>query len=254
MKIKSEMIFRFILAIFMSVVLLSGNSLCAKTASGEVARSKRDYIIVIDPGHQAKGMSDLEPVGPNSKKMKAKVTGGTSGKTSGKAEYQLNLEVGLKLRDELVGRGYTVIMTRESNDVSLSNIDRAQIANNANADVFIRIHADGSDNASVSGAMTICQTASNPYNADLYAQSRSLSDYVLDAYVEATGFKKRSVWETDTMTGINWAMVPSTIIELGYMTNPTEDVNMSSEEYQKRMVAGIANGIEGYFGWTPGAD
>ncbi len=205
------------------------------------------HVVVIDPGHQAKGMSEKEPNGPGSSEMKAKVTSGTSGKTSGLAEYQLTLTIGLKLRDELQNRGYTVIMTRETHDVSLSNVDRAQIANNAGAEAFIRIHANGADDTSVNGAMTLCQTPSNPYNAVLYPQSRKLSDCVLDAYVAATGFKKRSVWETDTMTGINWANVPSTIIEMGYMSNPTDDANMANEAMQQQMVIGIANGIDNYF-------
>ena len=205
------------------------------------------HLIVIDPGHQSKGMSEKEPNGPGSTTMKAKVTGGTTGKTSGLTEYQLNLTVGLKLRDELQNRGYTVIMTRESNDVSLSNVDRAQIANNAGAEAFVRIHANGSDNTATNGAMTICQTASNPYNAAYYPASRKLSDCVLDAFVASTGCKKQYVWETDTMTGINWANVPSTIIEMGYMSNPTEDTNMASEDYQRLMVLGIANGIDNYF-------
>ena len=205
------------------------------------------HLVVIDPGHQSHGMSEKEPNGPGSSNMKAKVTGGTSGKTSGLTEYQLNLTVGLKLRDELVARGYTVIMTRESNDVSLSNVDRAQIANNNGAEAFVRIHANGSDDTSTNGAMTICQTSSNPYNAAYYSQSRKLSDCVLDSFVAATGCKKQYVWETDTMTGINWANVPSTIIEMGYMSNPTEDTNMASEAYQSQMVQGIANGIDAFF-------
>lgn len=217
------------------------------TSQQEATPQTGGHLVVIDPGHQSHGMSEKEPNGPGSDTMKAKVTGGTTGKTTGLTEYQLNLTVGLKLRDELQSRGYTVIMTRESNDVSLSNVDRAQIANNAGAEAFIRIHANGSDNTSTNGAMTICQTPSNPYNATFYSASRKLSDCVLDAFVASTGCNKQYVWETDTMTGINWANVPSTIIEMGYMSNPTEDTNMASEDYQRLMVVGIANGIDNYF-------
>ncbi len=217
---------------------------CARAA--EVLGS--GLVVVIDPGHQASGMPEKEPVGPGASEMKAKVTSGTVGISTKIPEYQLTMTIGAALRDELKRRGYTVVMTRESSDVSISNAERAQIANAAGADVFIRLHANGAENHDISGAMTICQTSSNPYNAAFYEDSRKLSDCVLSAYVKSTGFKKQSVWETDSMTGINWANVPSTIIEMGYMSNPSEDVNMSLGDYQELMVAGIADGIDLYFG------
>ena len=90
-------------------------------------------IIVIDPGHQQKGNYDKEPNGPGSSELKAKVSSGTAGISTGIPEYKLTLAVSLYLKDELLARGYEVIMTRETHDVDISNVERALIANEANA-------------------------------------------------------------------------------------------------------------------------
>ena len=208
---------------------------------------QNEYTVAIDPGHQSHGNSEKEAVGPGASEMKAKVSSGTAGISTGTPEYKVNLQVSLKLKDELIKRGYNVIMTRETDDINISNSERAQVANEAQAGAFVRIHCNGSDNHGVNGALTMCQTAGNPYCGQIYAQSRKLSDCVLESLCKSTGANSQGVIETDTMSGINWAMVPVTIVEMGYMTNPEEDKLLCSDEYQNKLASGIADGIDAFF-------
>ncbi len=204
-------------------------------------------IIVLDPGHSGIVAEGNEPLGPGSAEFKAADTSGTTGVSSHVPEYELTLQLSAQLKKELENRGYTVLMTRESNDQPVSCIQRAQVANDAKADAYVRIHANGSTNQSVQGAMTICTTPQNPFVPELYTLSRKLSDSIINKFCEIAGCENDGVWETDTMSGNNWSQVPATIIELGYMTNPQEDMLMQTPEYQGKMIQGIAAGIDSFF-------
>ena len=211
-------------------------------------RDPNNIVVVIDPGHQLRGDNNKEPNGPGSTTMKARVTSGTTGVATGVAEYILNLDISLKLKTELENRGYVVCMTRSTHDVNISNKERAEYANSVNADIAVRIHANGSSNASIRGVETYGPSASNPYVSHLYKASMSLSKYIVDSYAAATGFRNRGARTSDIMTGINWSSVPVTIVELGYMSNAEEDRAMQDAIMQNNMVQGIANGIDAYFG------
>lgn len=201
--------------------------------------------IGLDPGHQAHGNNEQEAVAPGSSETKPKVSSGTAGVSSGVSEYVVNLAVGLKLRDILEDLGANVLMTRESNDVNISNAERAQMMNSAGVDLVVRLHCDGEDDASRNGAFILIPVG--PYAAEIEGASRSAAEAVLSAFVAETGARNLGLSERDDQTGFNWSTVPVINIEMGHMSNPAEDERLVSDSYQQLCAQGIANGLVDYF-------
>lgn len=205
----------------------------------------KQTVITIDAGHQRNANTSHEPIGPGAYATKAKVTGGAQGVATGKDEYVLTLEIAKLVQKELKSRGFKVKLTRTSHDVNISNSQRAKKANKANSAAYVILHAD-SDGASSSGAHTICNTSSNPFSKSRYTVNKMLATKVINAYVKETGFRKIGVVERDDLSGLNWSKVPTCFLEMGFLSNPSEDRAMSSAAMQKKMAKGIADGIEAF--------
>jgi N-acetylmuramoyl-L-alanine amidase len=203
------------------------------------------YVVVLDPGHQSRSDSKMEPIGPGSSKTKPRVTGGTQGVVTGVPEYEIVLQIANNLKEELEGRGVTVVMTRTENDVNLSNSERAQIANANAADLFIRIHADGSADSQVSGISTL-YPAQNQWTGPIAADSKRAALTVQDGMVAATGATSKGIVARDDISGFNWSEVPAVLVETGFMSNPVEDRLLSSAHYQDKLARGIADGTMSY--------
>ena len=204
-------------------------------------------MIAIDAGHQKKGNNEKEPIGPGASVTKPKVSSGTRGVFTKVPEYKLNLAIALKVKEELIDRGYDVYMIRETNDVNLSNRERAEMANESGADLFLRIHADSAENDSGRGTSTLYPSENNPYVAHLSEESYALSTAIVDEMCKLTEAKNRGAIARDDMSGINWCSIPVSIIEMGYMSNIKEDKLMQTEKYQNKMAQGICNGIDAYY-------
>ena len=217
--------------------------------NSDEAESKT-YCVAIDPGHQSEhiDMSAEEPIGPGASETKAKATGGTAGNFSGIPEYALNLDVSLALEETLKKRGYRVVLTRRDNETAISNVQRAQIATEAGADIFIRVHCNGVDSSSVTGVLCYGPSNENPYlSEEIIKESQRLCEILRDEQVASTGQKALANLYQDDMTGINWATMPVSIVEVGFMSNPDEDVFISGEEGENLIATGLANGVDRYF-------
>lgn len=199
--------------------------------------------IGIDPGHQIKQNSEKEPMAPGSSEMKAKVSSGTAGVKTRIPEYQTNLDIGLQLRDALEALGCTVYMTREVNEVDISNMERALMMNELGVDLALRLHCNGSTNSKANGiGLYVTKTG------DIAEESAKAAEYILPAMVESTGARADGIFKRDTYTGQNWSTVPCIMIEMGFMSNPEEDVKLNDPAYQQLLVEGMVEGICQYLG------
>ena len=209
-------------------------------------------IVVIDPGHDLRGNSDTEPIGPGSPTRKIKDGGGTHGVVSGLTEAELNLRVGLRLRTLLRKVGVRVVMTRtKTAGTSMGNIARAQIANRARARLFLRIHADGHPDRGVRGSHTLYPALRRGWTDDVYAPSRRAARIVQSELVRGLGFPDRGLTERSDFTGFNWADVPAIMVEMGFMTNPTDDRLLATAAYQRRAARGLCRGTLRFLGRAP---
>jgi N-acetylmuramoyl-L-alanine amidase len=211
-------------------------------------------VVVLDPGHDLRANPATEPIGPGSAIRKIKDGGGTRGVVSGLTEAELNLAVAQRLQPLLERAGVRVVLTRtRTSGTSMGNIARARIANRAGAALFLRIHADGSPDPAVRGTHTLYPALRRGWTDDVYAESRRAATIVQRELVRALGFPDRGLQERSDFTGFNWADVPVILVELGFMTNPTEDRLLATSAYQRRAAVGLCRGTLLFLGRAPAA-
>jgi N-acetylmuramoyl-L-alanine amidase len=209
-------------------------------------------VVVIDPGHDARANLATEPIGPGSSTRKIKDGGGTHGVVTGIREPDLTLDVSLRLRRLLRAAGIRVVMTRsQTSGASMGNIARARIANDAGAALFLRVHADGASSASARGTHTLTPALRRGWTDDVYASSRRAATLVQTELVRALGFPSRGIQERSDFTGFNWADVPVILVEMGFMTNPTEDRALARPAVRQRAALGLCRGTLRFLGLAP---
>ena len=202
-------------------------------------------VVCIDPGHQAHADTKLEPLGPGSKREKPRATGGATGVATGVPEYELALQISMNLKKRLEDAGFKVVMTRTTNDVRLSNSERAKIANRAHAALLVRIHGGASTNAGDSGIATF-YPAKNRWTERIVSRSRSAAEIIEESVVRTTGANDRGTSSRTGMAGFNWSKCPAVLVEAGVLSNPLEDRLMASPSYQDKLASGMAEGIEAF--------
>ena len=215
---------------------------CAEAVASAPAPEPSVYVVCLDPGHQARGNADPEPIGPKSSETKPKVTGGAVGVVTRQPEHELVLDVAKRVKQLLEARRVKVVMTRTSADVDISNSERAEVANDAGADLFVRIHADSNTNADISGASTL-YPAGNSWVKPIEVDSLAAARAVQAAVVAATGTADRGLVKRSDLAGFNYCDVPAVLVEMGFLSNPVEDRRLAEDAYRNKVAQGIADGI-----------
>ncbi len=178
-------------------------------------------LIAIDPGH---GGMDC----------------GCMGKLS--SEKDLNLQIARALQTALMEKGYRVLLLREKDELQ-DKLDRVEIANSYQADLYISIHQntyEGQDK-SVGGIETWYD------GADAARDNQRLALLVHRETVKSSGARGRSVIDSQDLYVVSKTLMPACLIETGFLSNPQEEALLASSGYQRKLAEGIARGIELYF-------
>lgn len=216
------------------------------TTSGGVDEPvKKEYLVVINAGHQGKANSAREPYAPGSKIKKAKVASGTRGISTRVAESKRNLQIAKLLEKELKAQGIKVYMIRTSQNVNISNATRAKRANKKKADLVISLHCDASGNRSAKG-ITMLVPKKSKWSKKIYSKSLSAGKKVQKQVIKATKATDRGISKRGDLTTFNYSTVPTILIEMGFMTNKAEDKKLGKKSYQKKLSKGMTKGIINY--------
>ncbi|MCI6926209.1 MAG: N-acetylmuramoyl-L-alanine amidase [Butyricicoccus porcorum] len=209
--------------------------------TSEQAQPLAGIVICLDPGHGVTDATGQERVSPLSQETKAAYVSGAAGNSQ--TEEELNLAVAQLVRAGLEERGAQVVMTRQTNEATVSNIERAQIANNAGADLCIRIHADGSEDSSVSGMSMQVPAGSLLGTPEIEQPSARVAEIILEEVTAATGARSRGLVQRSDLTGFNWSEVPCVLLEMGFLSNAQEDALLATDEYRQQIASGIISGV-----------
>jgi N-acetylmuramoyl-L-alanine amidase len=182
---------------------------------GKKLNTEAKFKIMIDAGHGGK-----DPGSPG---------------TSEKEEKLYTLSLANKVYELLLlESGFLPIMTR-NDDSYLTTDDRVAMANREQVDLFISLHANSFTNKKTRGTETFY------YNSNSMLLATILHEHIL----EATGFLDRNVRMMDYKV-IKETTMPAALLEIGYMSNATEELIMMSEHMQEKVAASIVNGIKQY--------
>ena len=209
-----------------------------------VANPYEGKTVCVDPGHQV-ALAEKEWTDPG---MSRKNPGddGARGVVTGNPEYLVTIDVGLKLKSLLEKDGIEVVMTREANDVDLSSINRAEMANNAGADLYVRVHCGNSGDTGKSGTATL-YPASTEWTESIFEDSKTAALFIQEELVKSCSTNDLGVFGIHDKSGFNWSGVPVIEAEIAFLSNTEDDELLATDEFRWEAAWGLRNGIIKYF-------
>ena len=197
------------------------------------ASDNSDKVILFDPGHGG-------------------IDGGAKSKT-GTIEKDINLQISLKLRDNLEEKGYKVYMTRDEDERLYQKGNtvrekkredlnrRVEMKKETECDIFVSIHQNMFPQSKCYGAQVWYASNDNSYNLATIVQD-SIKESVKDNNKRvAKPAAEAYLILRDKYEGA------SILVECGFLSNPDEEARLKSDEHQNLIVEGISNGIDKYF-------
>ena len=160
---------------------------------------------------------------------------------AGVDEKTINLEIALKVRDQLEELGYKVIMARET-DVYVSKEERVEQANSSQADIYVSIHQNSTDDGSDASGMEVWYDGSDETRAN-----KRLAQLIRQQTARSTQVVERELRGNADFHVTGSTQMPACLIETGFLTNTNERNKLVTEEYQEQIASGIVQGIDYYF-------
>jgi len=195
-------------------------------------------VICIDPGH---GFDDA---------------GCSSELLGGMDEAQVNLAIALMLDEELRGRGYTTILTHDGESFPVTSAydnnnkfkpeERTAYAETLDIDYYVSIHCNSFEAPDVSGIRVYYFDGPIKTEHTSGEMAQSINDEIIASLGEGTDSTvhdmKKGVFHVLKATS-----VPASLIEVGFVTNPTDAANMIDSVWQRAFAVGVAEGIDKYY-------
>lgn len=173
-------------------------------------------VIVIDPGH---GDTDSGGIG-----------------ATGTLEKDMVLKVGIKVAALLKKESQIDLIMTRTDDTFIPLDSRVKIAEDVNADVFLSIHGNAASNKDASGTETFYTDTK---------RSKLLSDIIQKHVLAATGFKDRNSKQANYLV-IRKTTMPAALLEIGFLTNKTEEAIMMQDDFQNKVAQAIVAGLKEY--------